>query len=613
VKSVLIFICLFWAISQEGRTQEEQNREQAGELHELRAQDDRPDATEDEEGQMSLDHTLRFRLSVNDIDPDRLLELPGISPLQVRQFALYRAFRGPFIDLMELQAIPSWDVETIRRVLPFLKLYERERFLPDMSERLRTGEHLLLFRAGGAGVSDSIFRKESDMAGSPLKLMFRYQYRFRNLLQWGVNLEKDAGEALWGNRRTVVDFISGHLSLRDAGLLKAFVLGDFQVSVGQGLIHWQGLSFGMGSDAMSILRQAPVLKPYNGADENRFHRGGGVQLQRGRWSLFYFLSSDRKDANLQADSLSGNITRSMSLSGLHRTVAEQEDQDALSLRSMGAGVRFRQPSWHVGWQGIRHRFGYPMAPEVEPYRLYAIRGGDWFNHSLDWGASIRNIHFFGEGALDQKGRFALLTGVLSSLHRDLDIGLMVRHIDIGYRAWQADAHTAQGDPTNERGVYAGSVIRPVPGVKVDGWVDLSRSPLLKYRVDGPSVRQAFLLNLQWIPEKGTRILLRCQQVVSEQNGTGGPSGMRAISVVRRLTWRTHFEHSLGGGIQLRMRADASQVKSDRGTYHGYLVYADMLYKPAMAPIKLVARLAMFEADDFAARLFAYEHDVPFQQ
>jgi hypothetical protein len=613
VKQILIILLHLWLIPPVCWSQEEQSREQAGELHELRAREDRPDFTGDEEGDMSLDHALRFRLSVNDIDPERLLELPGIRPVHVSQFALYRNFRGPFMDLMELQAIPSWDVETIRGVLPFLKLFERDRFLPDLNERLRKGEHLLLLRAGSSAVPDSMFRKEPDMSGSPLKLMFRYQYRFRNLLQWGVNLEKDPGEALWRRSGTGVDFISGHLSLREAGFIRTFVLGDFQVSLGQGLIHWQGLSFGMGTDAMSVLRQAPVMKPYNGADENRFHRGGGIQLERGSWSVFYFLSTDRKDANLQTDSIFGYSIRSMSLSGLHRTASEREDQDALTLRSMGAGLRFRRAAWHVGWQGIHHRFQYPMDPEVEPYRLYAIRGTDWFNHSVDWGSSIRNVHFFGEGALDPKGRFALLAGVLSSLHRDLDLGLVVRNIDVGYKAWQADAHTAQGDPTNEQGIYAGCVIRPFSGVKLDGWVDLSRFPLWKYRVDGPSVRKAFLLNLQWMPEKGTRFQLRCQQVVSEQNETAHSSGMRIIQTHRRLTWRTHFEHGFGGGFQLRMRADASRVESDDETYHGYLVYTDLLYKPAMAPVKLAARLAMFEADDFAARLFAYEHDVPFQQ
>lgn len=596
-----------------GFAQEEQTREQAGEIHEMRAQDDRPDFSEDEEVQMSLDHSLRFRLPVNDVAPERLLELPGISPLQVRQFALYRAFRGPFIDLMELQAIPSWDPATIRRVLPFLKLHERERFLPDLPERLRKGEHLLLLRGVGGGVVDSVFTRDPQMAGSPFRFMFRYQYRFSNLLQWGVNMEKDAGESMWGNRRSGIDFLSGHLALRDAGMLKALVLGDFQVSLGQGIIHWQGLSFGMGSDAMSILRQGPMLKPYNGADENQFHRGAGVQLKHRGWSGFVFFSMDRKDANLQVDTARGILVRSLPVSGLHRTMAELEDRDALRIRSMGAGVRFQTDSWHVGWQGIKHHFDQPLTPEPEPYRLFAIRGRDWLNQSMDWGASIRNIHFFGEGALDLKGRHALLTGVLSSLHRDLDLGLMVRNIDIGYRAWQADAHTAQGDPMNERGVYAGCVFRPNSSLKADGWIDLSRFPVWKYRVDGPSERQAFLLNLQWMPEKGTRILLRYQQVISVQNVTGTTMGMRELGDIQRRSWRAHFEHSLGNGAQIRIRADAAQVKSDRTISNGYLVYADIIYKPAMSAIKLVARVARYEADDYSARLFAFEHDVPFQQ
>ena len=611
-RRVLVFL---WGltISVGSCAQEEQVREVFGDDQEQRMMADRMDRSEDEDAGLHLDHLLRFRLAINTVRPERLLELPGITAVQVRHFATYREMLGPFVDIMELQAIPSWDPETVRRVMPYIKLVDREDPLPVLAERVRKGEHLLLFRTGASFNLNGAVAGDTTLTGGPFRSLLRYNYRFGPLMQWGMTTEKDPGEPYWRAKRGGPDFLTAHLSVRELGIVRALVLGDIQVSLGQGLIHWQGLSFGMGSDAMSILRQGPVLKPYNGTDENRFHRGGGLHLRHKRWDVFLFHSADRKDANLAPDSLDGESVRSVLSSGLHRTAAELADRDALGIRSSGAGIRYSRAVWHIGWQGIRHEFKHPLQPEDEPYRRYVIRGDQWYNHSISWGGTFRNVHLFGEGAMDLRGRGAFIQGLLISLHRDLDLGLLVRHIDRGYRAWQADAHPAQGEPMNEAGWYAGGSFRPVPGVRLDAWVDVCRFPMLKYRVDAPSFRKAHLLSLQWQPDRKTRLLWRWQGELAERNLTVTAAGMRSVSEVRRLTWRWHLEQTLSSDVQIRCRADASRVREDGRVYRGGLLFVDLVYKPPMAKFRWTGRFAWYEVKDFAARLFAYEQDVPFQQ
>ncbi len=613
MKGQVIGFLMMMLISGGCCAQEEQMQELSADITEQRMISDRFDQSEDEEVGLHLDHLLRFRLPINTVSPERLLELPGITLVQVQHFSSYRAMLGPFIDILELQAIPSWDPETVRRIRPFVKLVDRENPFPAVAERVKKGEHLLLLRSGGSFSRQPRTAEDSTMKGGPLRTLLRYNYRFGHFMQWGISLEKDPGEPLWSSGKGGPDYLSGHLSVRELGIIRSLVLGDFQVSLGQGLTHWQGMSFGMGSDAMSILRQAPVLKPYNGTDENRFHRGGGLHLKHKRWDAFVFYSADRKDANLEVDSMAGWKVRSVLTSGLHRTEGEMADRDRLGIRSTGLGIRYSRAVWHIGWQGVRHHFSYPLNPEYEPYRLYSIQGADWLNHSVSWGGTLRNVYVFGEGAMDLKGRYAFTKGLLVSLHRDLDIGLLIRHLDKGYRAWQADAHTAQGEPMNESGLYAGGSFRPVPGLKLDGWLDICRFPLWKYRVDGSSFRKAHLLSLQWQPDKRTRLLWRWQGELTERNKIVTASGMRELMEVRRLTWRWHMEHALPLDFHIRFRADASRVSEGRQVYKGGLFFIDLMYKPSMGKFKWTGRFAWYEADDFAARLFAYEHDVPFQQ
>jgi hypothetical protein len=316
---------------------------------------------------------------------------------------------------------------------------------------------------------------------------------------------------------------------------------------------------------------------------------------------------------MAADSVSGRIVRSLLTSGLHRTVGEIEDKDALHVRTAGGGIRYGRAVWQIGWQGIVHDYRHPLVPEEEPYRMHAIRGDRWFNQSVSWGGTIRNLHAFGEAALDIKGRSAIVQGVLMSLHRDLDMGLLVRHIAPGYRAWQADAHTAQSEPMNETGAYVGVAFRPIPGVKLDGWFDIGQFHMWRYRLDAPSFRSAHLLNLQWQPDKRTRLLWRWQHVLAERNQTVTSSGVRSIREVRRQTWRWHIEHALPSDWQIRLRADASRVTEGQSSWRGGLIFMDLLYRPPMGKFRWTGRFAWYEADEHEARLFAFEQDVPFQQ
>src|SRR6185503_7473909 len=101
-----------------------------------------------------------------------------------------------------------------------------------------------------------------------------YRYSYKNLLQYGLVGDKDAGEQfLKGAQHSGFDFYSFHLFARNVGVIQSLAIGDFTVNMGQGLIHWQGLAFKKSAATMSIKRQSAVLRPYNSAGEFYFHRG----------------------------------------------------------------------------------------------------------------------------------------------------------------------------------------------------------------------------------------------------------------------------------------------------------------------------------------------------
>lgn len=59
-----------------------------------------------------------IRLSVNHASATELEGLQLLTPDQIVQFLLFRKTFGHFISLMELQAIPYWDIETVKKCCP---------------------------------------------------------------------------------------------------------------------------------------------------------------------------------------------------------------------------------------------------------------------------------------------------------------------------------------------------------------------------------------------------------------------------------------------------------------------------------------------------------------
>ena len=115
--------------------------------------------------------------------------------------------------------------------------------------------------------------------GSRQRLFFRYRYQYKNLLQFGVTGEKDAGEQFFsGKQKYGFDFYSFHLFAAKLGRVHALALGDFTVNMGQGLIQWQSIAFSKSADVSTIKRQLSILRPYNSSGEFYFNRGAGITL-----------------------------------------------------------------------------------------------------------------------------------------------------------------------------------------------------------------------------------------------------------------------------------------------------------------------------------------------
>jgi len=311
-----------------------------------------------------------------------------------------------------------------------------------------------------AGSIPGCLRREQDYEGISSRLLAVYRFQYRNRIRIGLLGEKDAGEAFFrGRQRKGFDFFSGHLTLNGLGKLHTFVVGDYTVNIGQGLIQWQGISFGKSTNIGLLKRNSPVLKPYQSSGEFNFYRGIGLTLQKADWQLTSFFSRRALDARLEVDSLGneGITVSSIRTSGYHRNSAEWDGRFAFEKTTAGIVIRggWRHLKW--GFNTV-HSFGsLPMKkdsgilaiPVSSIYKRY-----EWVS-SLDWGLTRQNFHFFGEWAMDGKRNPALLTGMMVSLSAGAEAGFLFRMAGRGYSAEQGMAFSEYSGVGNETGFYTG--------------------------------------------------------------------------------------------------------------------------------------------------------------
>jgi hypothetical protein len=566
--------------------------------------------TEDDTYWQELERLLRSPLNINEAGEEDLKALNVLSEWQIIQLLQYRQLLGDLVSVYELQAVPGWDVRLLRRLLPFVTVNKSIPSKHDLLQRFKEGTNSVLLRLSQVLELQRGFSRVDagpKYMGSRQRIFMRYRYTYKNLLQYGWSGDKDAGEKFFsGAQRYGFDFNSFHLFTRKMGLIESLALGDYTVNMGQGLIHWQSLAFKKSGDAVAVKRQSPVLKPYSSAGEYNFLRGVGITLRKRSVELTLFASSRWLSINTGEDS-TGEFVTSILTSGYHRTITELSGRNALKQTTMGGNIRYRTRSFQVGVNSVRYSFSLPLRKRDEPYNLFSIKGDEWSNASADYAFTYKNMHMFGEVAVDHHLKTALLQGCMFSVDPSMDIAFVFRNISKEYQSLNANAFTENTSPVNEKGLYTGITWRPSVGWKLDVFADYYEFPWLKYLMDAPSFGRDLLLQLSYLPSKLTELQAR----VSYSLGLAEAVRTTAIDYlinVPRLTTQFYLQHALSGSFSFRCRLQWLQLQK-HGKESGFAMSVDGIYKPVMKRYSVLSRLQFFETGSYASRLYGFENDV----
>ena len=553
---------------------------------------------------------------------DVLLELGLLSEIQVVNLKKHIEENGKLMTIYELQSVEMFDLPTIRNILPF-SMVSSELFAPNVSfkEIMKNSSNELYTRnirdlQQKKGYSAKENEDDTRYLGSPDKLFVRYRFRYLNKISVGITGEKDQGEQFFrGDQKQGFDYYSAHFYLKDFGRLKALALGDYHFQVGQGLTLWSGLAFGKSVDVSTVKRNPAGIRQYASADENNFLRGGAATFaltEKIHLSAFY--SRKKLDANVTdtLDNVTNEVTfSSLQNSGFHRTQSEYENKDAILETHFGGRIEYISSALRIGANGFASRYGGEFDRKLSFYNQFEFASNQNFVAGVDYNYVLRNFNFFGEFSRSQNGGIAYVNGVLLSLDSRLSFTMLHRNYGKEYQNLLSNGLAESSNSWNEKGIFMGMEAKLNKSFTLTGSMDFFTFPWMRFQVYSPnSGGKEFITQLSYRKSRNFTAYFRYRRQEREVNNSQVESAIYQLTQESRTNYRLNVSMKITDYLSLRNRVEVSEYKKrDTKSEYGFLAYQDIVFKPKSKSYSFTARYALFDAQSFNARIYAYENDV----
>jgi hypothetical protein len=560
-----------------------------------------------------LSYYRKHPINLNKTDPGTLKNLVFLSALQISNLFSHLKTNGKLLDLLELQSIDDFDLNTIQKLLPFVTLivptpYEKVK----LQSLLTKGSSDLIVRMGQTLQQQKGFGDlpGSRYLGSPEKLLGKYRYNYRNLLSASFVFKKDAGEYLFaGNNRSSFDFMSANVSMANLGKVKKIVLGDYSLQFGQGLTLWSGFGYGKGPDVTSVAKKDVGLKAYTSSNEASFFRGFSATIEVFKNIEFTpFFSYRNLDASLTTKTSEEPTLINLSISGLHRTATEIRNKKSQGQMVYGAALQYVSDNFNVGLVAYESRYKYLFVTGNLLYNKNNFTGNLLRNAGMHYNYTFKNIYFYGETASSLDGGLSMVHGAMASLSRKLSAVVVHRYYGETYHGFFSQGLGENSEAGNEQGLYTGLNLTLNKRWSFSIYSDYYLFPGLKYRIDAPSDGYEVLGQLNYTPTKIFKGIIRIKTKVKAQNPDDDLSES-VLDDIHKENYRIGVDWRLNKKFSFQNRIEAvSYKKGPVDAEIGYMIYQDVNYAPLSSKISGNIRIAFFNTT-YNSRVYAYEDDV----
>lgn len=406
----------------------------------------------------STAHSLREeweRYAHSPLDPrtasiEDLLSIPLMTEYRAYQLILYRQDKqNPLDELSDLKLVDGWDEDFVTYLYPLVRLGIKAEERPSLDRLLSEGKaraSLLFTRPWSRELDSRVY------VGSPERLDLKYLWQSRDKLSLFVGASKDNYEPWQYGRHRGFDSYHGHISLRNIGIIREAIIGQYRATWAEGLVLGQGFRYRSLLNQNS--RQPYKIKANRGLGEYRLSQGLAVDLRLTQTlSLNALASWQRADALV--DEEDGSF-RALDEGGMHRSAYDYRRRHNLTARHWGLSLVYRTRLLSLSVQGIHYDWsGRSLSKALGASYHEGLRDiKSMSNASLAYQLSspTARLSLSGEVATTSRKGMAQLHRLSWIDDRLGSVQLLARYIDADYWAYHGQTQTHYDRPHNEWGV-----------------------------------------------------------------------------------------------------------------------------------------------------------------
>ncbi len=562
----------------------------------------------------TLTHLLANPLDLNTVSREQLRAAMLLTEQEINSLLEHRKRHGRILDVVELQAVPDWSVESVRRVIPFVMVRDPNAAVDKslLLRILKEENQYAVLRYERTLERSSAYRADADsshrFAGNPDRYYFRYRILRQNDFSIGITAEKDPGEAFqWSPASTMYgfDYYSGHIQLMKKGRLENFIIGDFQCQFGQGL--QLGSVFGLGKTAQTItgIRRSNLgFLPYVSAGESAHLRGAALALRVSNTiRLNLFGSQKQSDGMVDAEE---PVVTAIQSSGLHRTSLERMTKGTIADRDLGAVLQFHKGSFEAGLIAHQKQRSHAIKSKDTPYNQFRLQGYGHSNVGAYTNINIWGMTCFAEFAQTLGFGQALSAGAMGNITGKMEMAWLYRNFSRDYHASYSNAISESSAPQNEQGFYWGLRYTFNRRLAFQGYLDYFRFPWLRYRIYSPSNGNESLIRLDYSPSREMRFFFQAREELKCRNLPSRGTQYSIGQGTRKNVW-AGSEFVVSPRLTLKSRIQGSYYGLENISASGMAFVQEASLQ--LGRLSLAIRYALFDTEGYENRQYLHEKDV----
>ena len=552
-------------------------------------------------------------LDINTVETEDLTPIPGLNINQISDIIEFRQKYGRIRDIHELSLIPSIDDRLRDYLYCFLYVADSTPQKWYSKEALKKGLKHLNHRILLTG-SFPTYPQDDTYLGDNTRHSIRYTVGMGEHIKFNITGGKGIGEPFFNRCNNLgYDSYTYNLSIRRLGIFKQLILGTFKGQFGMGLTMNNTFTVSKQNMLSAIGKISSTFSPYSGTSDEKHFQGAALTLQcSDNIEVSAFVSYRYADATLNAD----NTISTIQTNGYHRTKAEIEKKNNISLFSAGSHVSYGRTTeggveWSIGSSFVYTGFSSVLNPvfskdgavkQSQFYRLYSPSGRSTYNVGLDYRLRWRDLNFAGETAFSDRNDntphaakkrngmpLATINSIAWRASGKVTLTAVQRYYAYQYQSYYGRSFGENSSVTNESGIYGGVHYEASRRLTLDLYTDYAYFPW--YRYHQPS---------------GTYSWDNCAQATIDMGRTW------TLSVRYRFKTKSNDVHKTriianysGEKLQLRSHIEGTLLGKDNDKKDGFIASQSVGYAFS-GRWKIQGLAAYFNTDSYDSRVYVYE-------